>query len=301
MVKMMIAKVLLRAARPSFLILTPACVFLGASTALTSMEEMNITLLIVLMLGALAAHVSVNALNEYYDFKSGLDLKTTKTPFNGGSGALPEHPEMALPVLGLGLVMLVIMVTIGVYFIYQSGFGILLIGLMGLALIITYTQWINRLPVMCLIAPGLGFGMFMVVGSHIALVGSSSLLSFAVALVPFFLVNNLLLINQFPDRQADAEAGRYHYPIAFGIEKSTKVYIGFALTAYLLIVAYIATGLLPVLSLMALLPSALSAFTAYGALKYAEHIGEHPPFMAANVAATILTPILLGVSIFIGA
>ncbi len=295
----MIAKVLLRAARPSFLILTPACVFLGASTALASMEALNITSLVVLMLGALAAHISINALNEYYDFKSGLDLKTVKTPFNGGSGALPEHPEMALPVLGLGLVMLVIMVTIGVYFIYESGIGILLIGLMGLALIITYTQWINRLPVMCLIAPGLGFGLFMVVGSHIALVGSSSLLAFAVSLVPFFLVNNLLLLNQFPDIDADREAGRYHYPIAYGIEKSIRVYVGFAATAYSLIVIYVVAGLLPILSLMALMPLALSVFAAYGVRRYGQHVGEHPPFMAANVAAAILTPILLGVSIFI--
>lgn len=295
----MIAKVLMRAARPSFLILTPACVFLGASTALASLETLDIALLLLLMLGALAAHISVNALNEYYDFKSGLDLKTHRTPFNGGSGALPEHPQMALPVLGLGLVMLVIMVTIGVYFIYESGIGILLIGLMGLALIITYTQWINRLPVMCLIAPGLGFGLFMVLGSHIALVGSASLMAFAVALVPFFLVNNLLLINQFPDIEADSEAGRYHYPIAFGIEKSIRVYIGFTATAYGLILIYIAAGLLPLLSLIALLPLALSVFTAYGTRKYGQHVGEHPPFMAANVAAAILTPILLGVSIFI--
>jgi 1,4-dihydroxy-2-naphthoate polyprenyltransferase len=295
----MIAKILLRTIRPSFLVLTPVCVFLGASTALASMHVLNITALLVLMLGALAAHISVNTLNEYYDFKSGLDLNTHKTPFNGGSGALPEHPEMALAVLGLGLAALVLMVTIGVYFIYESGIGILLIGLMGLALIVTYTQWINRLPVMCLIAPGLGFGLFMVVGSHIALAGESSLLAFAVALVPFFLVNNLLLLNQFPDIEADKAAGRHHYPIAYGLEKSTRVYIGFAIAAYLLIVIYVATGLLPLLSLIALIPLPLSVFTAYGVKKFGGYISEHPPFMAANVAATILTPLLLSVSIFI--
>lgn len=296
----MIAKVLLRSMRPSFLVLTPACVFLGASTALASMQVLNIIQLLVLMTGAMAAHISINALNEYYDFKSGLDLKTRKTPFNGGSGALPEHPEMALAVLGLGLAMMVLMVTIGVYFIFESGIGILLIGLMGLALIITYTQWINRMPVMCLIAPGLGFGIFMVIGSHIALVGHSSLLSFAVALVPFFLANNLLLINQFPDLEADTSVGRYHYLIAFGVEKSLRVYIGFAVVAYLLIIVYMATGLLPVLSLIALIPMPLSVFTAYGVRKYGLQIGDHLPFMAANVAAALLVPILLAVSIFIG-
>ncbi len=39
------------------------------------------------LLGAFLAHISVNTLNEYFDFKSGLDLETIKTPFSGGSGA----------------------------------------------------------------------------------------------------------------------------------------------------------------------------------------------------------------------
>jgi 1,4-dihydroxy-2-naphthoate octaprenyltransferase len=37
------------------------------------------TLFIIILIGALSAHISVNMLNEYYDFKSGLDLKINKT------------------------------------------------------------------------------------------------------------------------------------------------------------------------------------------------------------------------------
>lgn len=285
--------------RPSFLVLTPACIALGVSTALASMQMISMPLLFLVVLGAVTAHLSVNLLNEYYDFKSGLDHRTHRTPFNGGSGALIEHANMALLVLGAGLVMMVVTSIIGVYFVYESGFGILLIGLMGMVVIVSYTQWINRMPVICLIAPGLGFGMFMVVGTHIALVKEPSVLVFAVALIPFFLVNNLLLINQYPDIEADKHAERFHYVIAYGVDKSTRVYIGFAATAYILLVIYVLTGLLPPLTLMALATLPLSCFTAYGAIKYKEHIAEHLPFMAANAAAAILTPILLAVAIFI--
>lgn len=45
------------------------------------------------------AHVSVNTFNEYLDFKSEPDLITKKIPFSGGSGALPQTPEMAGTVL----------------------------------------------------------------------------------------------------------------------------------------------------------------------------------------------------------
>ena len=38
--------------------------------------------------GAILAHVGVNVFNEYFDYVSGLDFETQKTPFSGGSGML---------------------------------------------------------------------------------------------------------------------------------------------------------------------------------------------------------------------
>ena len=68
--------ILLRTMRPSFLVLTPVCVFLGLSTSLAAQSSINYFMAALVLMGALAAHVSVNTLNEYHDFKSGLDLKT---------------------------------------------------------------------------------------------------------------------------------------------------------------------------------------------------------------------------------
>ncbi len=117
-------------------------------------------------MGAMSAHISVNMLNEYHDFKSGLDFKTKKTPFCGGSGALPNNPEIANLVLLFGLLALFITLAIGIYFITIIGTTILPIGLLGFVIIVTYTQWLNRMPLLCLIAPGLGFGLLMFVGSQ---------------------------------------------------------------------------------------------------------------------------------------
>lgn len=88
-------RIVLQTIRPSFLILTPICVFLSLSTAFATSSQINYLVFLLVLIGALSAHVSVNTLNEYYDFKSGLDLQTKKTPFSGGSGALPSQPEMA--------------------------------------------------------------------------------------------------------------------------------------------------------------------------------------------------------------
>ncbi len=180
-------KPVVQSMRVSFLVLTPVCVFLGMSTVVANQININIFVLILALLGAFLAHISVNTLNEYHDFKSGLDLKTERTPFSGGSGALPGNPEMAGLVLTVGLLSLLVTVAIGLYLVVALGMQILPIGLVGVLLVITYTQWLNRSPLLCLMAPGLGFGVLMVVGTHVVLTGEYSGLVWIVALVPFFL------------------------------------------------------------------------------------------------------------------
>ncbi len=290
----------LQTTRPSFLILTPICVFLGLSTSLTTQSPINYLIFFLVLIGATSAHISVNTLNEYYDFKNGLDLQTVKTPFSGGSGALPGSPAMANVILIVGLATLMLTITIGIYLILERGIQILPIGIAGVVLIITYTQWINRFPLLCLVAPGLGFGILMVVGTHVILTGGYTQLSWLVSFVPFFLINNLLLLNQYPDVTADASVGRNTFPIAFGLQKSNFVYAVFMISAYALILYYIFKGHIPNLSIIALLPMVFSLLSLIGAIKHSSNIGDSHLTLGANVAATILTPLLLGISIIIG-
>jgi 1,4-dihydroxy-2-naphthoate octaprenyltransferase len=293
-------RTVLQAARPSFLILTPICVFLGTSTALAAQESIDSSILLLVLIGALCAHIGVNTLNEYSDFKSGLDLLTAKTPFSGGSGALPHDPAMAGIVLLAALATITVTAGIGIYFTSSNGLLILPIGLIGLLIILTYTKWINRWPLLCLVAPGLGFGILMVVGTHVVLTGANSITAWLASLVPFFLVNNLLLLNQYPDIEADKRIGRYHFPIAYGTKASSYTYSVFSACAYLTILTGIYFGYFPLSSLVALLPALLSLFSITGAFRYGEKIGSQPKYLGANVAATLLTPLLLGISIIHG-
>jgi 1,4-dihydroxy-2-naphthoate octaprenyltransferase len=286
--------------RPPFLILTPVCVFAGVSTAVANQVQLEPSLLILALLGALLAHVGVNTLNEYFDFRSGLDLTTVRTPFSGGSGALPQHPEAVSAVFAVGLVSTAATFLIGLFFLWKQGPGIVPIGIVGVLLMITYTHWINRQPYLCLIAPGAGFGFLMVVGTHYVLQGSFSAQPWIVAAVPFFLVNNLLLLNQYPDIQADSGVGRNHFPIAHGIEASNRVYGLFVLATIGVIAGAVVTGYFPLLSLIALLPMPLALYVYSGAVKYGQEIGSAPQYMGANVVVAITTPLLLGISIYFG-
>ena len=293
-------KVVFLSMRLPFLILTFVCVFLAASTVVASQSVVSLPMLMLALLGALLAHVSVNTLNEYFDFKSGLDFETIKTPFSGGSGALPQNPEMLGTVLTVGVVSSIVLFMIGSFFVWQHGTGIIPVGITGLVLIATYTGWVNRYPYVCLIAPGLGFGFLMVAGTQFVLMGEYITLSWLVAVIPFFLVNNLLLLNQYPDIQADRNAGRNHFPIAYGVDRSTMMYGLFVLATVVSIVAYVLMDYLPTLSLIALIPMPLAVFSLYGAIKHGAAIGSYPQYLATNVAVTILTILFLGVSLVVG-
>lgn len=293
-------KPVLQTTRSPFLALTLACVFLGLAVALSSRPSIDFLIAALVLVGAILAHVSVNMLNEYCDFKSGLDLQTEKTPFSGGSGALPGHPEAAAATLNVGVVSLAMVVLIGIYFVVERGVQILPVGVIGVILIITYTPWINRSPLLCLLAPGLGFGILMVGGTHLVLAGEVPLSVWLVSLAPFFLTNNLLLLNQYPDVHADASVGRKTFPIAYGLNKSSFVYAVFMTAAYAVILFLIVTGSVPALGLIALIPILFAIFALTGAIKHPSKLGEFPKYLAANVAAAVLTPFLLGIAILAG-
>jgi 1,4-dihydroxy-2-naphthoate octaprenyltransferase len=294
-------KRLLGTMRVPFLILAPACALVGVGTAAWTGATINALHLLLALLGAITAHISVNVLNEYFDFTSGLDMKTRRTPFSGGSGTLPENPEMARSALNLGLGAAAITALIGVYFLFVWGLALLPLGVLGLVAILSYTKWITRNPLICLVAPGLGFGTFMVMGTDFVLSGSYTWAAFIASLVPFFLVNDLLLLNQLPDAEADETVGRRHLPIVAGKRTSSIVYVAFLLAAYLSIVVGVVLRLLPAASLLGLITLIIATPLAIGAYRYAEDMEQLMPFLARNVLVNIATPTLLAVGLLIAA
>ena len=73
------------------------------------------------MCGVLALHASVDLLNDYWDFKRGIDTKTHRTKMSGGSGVLPEGLLKPAQVYAAGIVSLIIGAAIGMYFVATDG------------------------------------------------------------------------------------------------------------------------------------------------------------------------------------
>jgi 1,4-dihydroxy-2-naphthoate octaprenyltransferase len=189
---------------------------------------------------------------------------------------------------------------IGLYFAFTVGTGLIPLGIIGLVVIYFYTEWITRYPLICLIAPGLGFGPLMVMGTDFVLTGSYSASALIASLVPFFLVSNLLLLNQFPDVKADQSIGRKHYPISIGKQKSSWIYIAFLILPFLMILLGIFGGFLPVSSLIGLLSLILVFPIVRGVVKNRESFEGLIPILGQNVIINLITPVLVAVGIMIG-
>jgi 1,4-dihydroxy-2-naphthoate octaprenyltransferase len=241
----------------------------------------------------------VNALNEYFDFRSGLDLRTRRTPFSGGSGTLPAQPGAARVALATGLITLAIVALVGIYVIVLRGWAILPLGLLGMIVIFAYTKWMLRNPWGSLVAPGLGFGTLMVMGTYFALTGAYTWTSFVASLIPFFLVSNLLLLNQFPDAEADKTVNRRHFPILIGRKASARIYTAFLAAAYLTIIAGVLLKILPVWALLGLLTLPLAFKASQTALQYPDDLPKLMPALVMNVLINILTPLLMAIGLFI--
>jgi 1,4-dihydroxy-2-naphthoate octaprenyltransferase len=277
--------------------------------------------------GGLLAHISVNTFNEYFDFRSGLDQNTHKTPFSGGSGALVQSlhaqdaKKAAKYVLFTAILSALLTFLIGVYFVSLHGTELIPLGLFGLLIVVSYTRWLNKLPFACWISPGLGFGPLMIVGTYFVLTGTYSMTVLWTSLIPMLLANNLLLLNQFPDVEADKLVGRNHIPIAFGLVFSARLYGFTALCAMFVLIVLCYSSIIPMVSLAALvilLPSLLVykkalSYSRSVSNKNAKHQSEPAsaipskvdqeqlqgllPYMGMNVAVTLLGPMLLGLCI----
>lgn len=292
--------VLRDSARPPFLLLTLVCLLLGLSTVWTAGAPLDGVLLTKVMVGALCAHLSVNLLNEYADFRSGLDATTQRTPFSGGSGALPAHPQWAGAVLLAGLLALGVTLAVGLELLMRRGWAILPIGLAGVLLVVLYTPWITRRPLLCLLAPGLGVGPLMVVGTHVALDGHSLGAALVASWVPGCLASALLLLNQFPDREADRAVGRRNLVIVHGRPWAARLVLALHGLAAAGLMLAVLSRCLPAASLWGLVPMLLTLPMGRRLLRDADEPERLLPAMTLNVLVALGAPLAMALAVMAG-
>ena len=215
----------------------------------------------------LLCHISVNVLNDYYDYKSGIDLKTRRTPFSGGSGILPAAPLKPRQVFWLGMVCFLLAVPIGVYFVIVSGLAAIAAADGG-ALLHPALYPAPDQAGLAGVGAGSGTGRLPVLGAYFVQTGEYTLPAIIASIPSAILVHNLLFLNEFPDAEADKTAGRKTLPITMGKAKASIIYSVLTGSGLPLDNRLGGWQVMPVFCLIALLTLPFAIKAIQGALKY---------------------------------
>jgi 1,4-dihydroxy-2-naphthoate octaprenyltransferase len=285
-------KLLLLETRPQFLVLSVVLAFLGTSIAWYE-GFFNLGYALLAGFGLLLIHVSVNTLNDYFDYRSGVDLATKRTPFSGGSGMLPAKLLTPKQVLWLGMSSFLVAAVIGVFFILTVGWQLLPLLLLAAICVLFYTPVILRMP-WPEWAAGLGLGVLPILGLYYVQTTGYSWHAVIASIPSGILVHNLLLLNEFPDIEADSRAGRRTLPIVMGGSRSSLIYSALTIAVYLWIIGWVIAGVMPLFSLIALLTLPFAVKAIRSSRKHGE-MAQLVPAMASNVLVVLLTQLLLGV------
>lgn len=159
----------------------------------------------------IATSASIHYANEYADYET--DTLTTRTPFSGGSGALPETGlprRLALRAAQVTLAVGVALATAGFVL------GVLGVAAVGVLLAGAFFGWMYSLPPLQLAWNGWGEldnaalgGVLLPVYGFTVQAGYIDLAAIAVCLPFGALVFINLLATTWPDRAADAQVGKY--------------------------------------------------------------------------------------------
>jgi len=295
-----IVKSLLGVSRGPFLLLPVTLIAAGAAAAAYDFPgSISISATVLALVGLLCLHVGVNTLNEVGDMQSGIDLRTKRTPFSGGSGTLPAGRLSTRIALRWGLSATSIGLVIGLWFLYRIGWVMLPLLAFGGVAVLFYTRFWLRTGLGEIFA-GLGLGALPVIGTALVQDGRLGHAAIAASIPAFFMTFNLLLLNEFPDLEADRSGGRRHLVILLGPRRAAIVYVAAALATPASIIIATCLELLPISALIAALPTIL----LWPALRWALAEPERTPPLAAlggNVVWNLTTNLLMSAGLALAA
>ncbi len=283
--------------RAPFLLLAIVLVLLGGATAWHD-QVFNGWRFCLTMLGVVLAHVAVNLFNEVSDYRTGIDFHTKRTPFSGGSGNLQKGLTSLRAVRMAAGGSLLAAFAIGFYLSWAVGWVLMVYMVIGGLAIVFYTSHLARWLMGELVA-GLCLGTLVVLGTYYAQAGILSPGVIWVSIPPGILTGLLLLLNEFPDVEADRRGGRRNLVIMLGWKRAAGVYTVALAAGYLLLALGIILGRVPITVLLAGLTLPLAGQAAFRAWKYGDCREKMTPALGANVGVVLGTNLLLAAAYMI--
>jgi 1,4-dihydroxy-2-naphthoate polyprenyltransferase len=284
------ARVWLIEIRPRFLLISVALALLGTSIAWRN-GFFSLRYAVLAFIGLVLWQISVQVLNDYFDYKSGVDLKTRRTPFSGGSGILPAHLLKPGSVLKFGLLSFALAVPIWVYLVIAKGLLLLPLVGVGAVCVLVYTPFLTKWR-LGEVSSALGLGILPILMFYFVQTGGYSLEAVVAAIPAGMLIFDVHLLNEFPDVEADKAGGDKTLPIILGRPKAAWLYLAGTAAVYAWSIAWAAAGVLPLSTLISLVTIPLAIWAIKGALSYRAD-ASFTPALWANALFGLFTITLL--------
>lgn len=287
----------LRVIRVRFLLASIIAVSVGLSINWWQNSSIDILDTILTFAGVMTLHASVDLLNDFWDFKRGIDTKTKRTKMSGGTGVLPEGLLKPSSVYRAGVAFLIIGTVIGGYFVITDG---IIIGvILGFAILSIYFYSTK------IVDSGLGEffvavkGSMIVIGTYFIQSGQITIECILGGIIVGVLSSLILFIASFPDHDADKSKGRKTLVIAVGKQKATNLFWVFPLISYSTIIIGVAANLFPLISLITLLSIPLIIKSGLGLKKNYDSVDDLVPFMSSTLNFSRITGALFVVSFLV--
>jgi 1,4-dihydroxy-2-naphthoate octaprenyltransferase len=247
---------------------------------------------ILVLIGVGSVHLGANMINDYYDDPGSDRINLHPTPFSGGSRVIQDQLMDAKTVWAMAMGFFLLGTVAGVWLALTGRPFVVVIGLMGFLAGYLY----SAAPI-SLMSRGLGeitiflaFGPLITWGTYYVMTGLLTWEAFILGIPLGFLITAVIWINQFPDYEADRDAGKRNCVVRLGRERSRFIYALLMLGPYAVVLYWVLAqpGTWPYLAAILTVPIALKAIK----ILYA-HYQTYDEIIPAQ-ALTIQTHLVLG-------
>lgn len=246
-------------------------VIVGSAYAWLVADAFHWGYFVLALIAGMLYHTACNLINDYYDYKHGLDHEGAY----GGSGVLVSGALQPKEVIAGAYLMLALGSIIGLYFVYVFGLPMLYIGIAGALGTIFYTTTPMSAKYVALGSPlvFVMMGPLMVLGAYLVQTGGLSWDAVWISLPVGFIVAGILQANDVRDIVHDRNAGIHTNATLLG-PTGARAYLSFLLFApYLTVIALWYFGVAPwsIMLPVITLPLALGAHALHWKVRDIEH------------------------------
>ena len=288
----------LRVIRIKFLLASVIAVSLGLAISYWHTGRLDVLHSVITMAGVIALHASVDLLNDFWDYKRGIDTITKRTKFSGGTGVLPEGLLKPSQVYMAGIAFLILGSFAGLYFIIIYGWIIAVI--LGFAILSIYFYSTK------IVDSGLGEifvgikGTMIVLGTYFIQTQQITQSSIMGGIIIGALSSLVLYITSFPDFDADKQKGRKTLVIMLGKKRASNVFWVFPLGIYEIILVGVMTQIFPVFCLITLATIPLVLKSGLKLHKYFDDMDKFVFVMKSTLLFSRITGALFIVGFLVG-